>query len=278
MSTHYIEEAERLADTVAVMSAGQIIAQGTPAELVAAHAGREVVEVYGPPAELAELEELAAEREWRYRRSGPAVALLGAERARRRGARGSPPAGQPRGRVRRADRTGDRMSAARAERPSSHRLDPAALAGVMTRDVVLFRRYWKATTFSSIVQPTIYLLAFGLGFGSLLHNVGHVTLRRVRRDRRGRHRGPVLVGVPGDVQHVHPLAVPAHLRRAAGGAGRRRGAGHRRDPVDLDPGRYLRDGAARGRDRVRADAERGHAPGAADRLRHRASGSPASAS
>ena len=34
MSTHYIEEAERLADTVAVMSAGRIIAQGTPAELV----------------------------------------------------------------------------------------------------------------------------------------------------------------------------------------------------------------------------------------------------
>lgn len=55
-----------------------------------------------------------------------------------------------------------------------HRLEPAALAGVMTRDVVLFRRYWKATTFSSVVQPVIYLLAFGLGFGSLVHRVGHV--------------------------------------------------------------------------------------------------------
>ncbi len=56
----------------------------------------------------------------------------------------------------------------------SRRLDPAALAGVMSRDIVLFRRYWKATTFSSIVQPTIYLLAFGLGFGSLVSRVGHV--------------------------------------------------------------------------------------------------------
>ncbi len=54
------------------------------------------------------------------------------------------------------------------------RLEPAALAGVMSRDVVLFRRYWKATTFSSVVQPTIYLLAFGLGFGSLVSRVGHV--------------------------------------------------------------------------------------------------------
>jgi lipooligosaccharide transport system ATP-binding protein len=79
MSTHYIEEAERLADTVAVMSAGTIIAQGTPAELVRAHAGDEVLEVYGPPAELTELEALATARGWRYRRSGPAVALLGAE-------------------------------------------------------------------------------------------------------------------------------------------------------------------------------------------------------
>jgi len=51
MSTHYIEEAERLADTVAVMSAGKIIAQGIPAELIVRHAGREVLEVYGPPHE-----------------------------------------------------------------------------------------------------------------------------------------------------------------------------------------------------------------------------------
>ena len=79
MSTHYIEEAERLADTVAVMSAGRIIAQGTPAELVLDHAGREVVEVYGPPAQLAELEADAERRGWRHRRSGPAVAVLRAE-------------------------------------------------------------------------------------------------------------------------------------------------------------------------------------------------------
>ncbi|HXB15376.1 MAG TPA: ABC transporter ATP-binding protein [Solirubrobacteraceae bacterium] len=79
MSTHYIEEAERLADTVAVMSAGRIIARGTPAELVADHAGREVLEIYGPPARLAEVSALAAARGWRSRRSGPAVAILRAE-------------------------------------------------------------------------------------------------------------------------------------------------------------------------------------------------------
>jgi lipooligosaccharide transport system permease protein len=54
------------------------------------------------------------------------------------------------------------------------RLEPAALAGVMSRDVSIFGRYWKATTFSSVVQPTIYLLAFGLGFRSLVPYVDHL--------------------------------------------------------------------------------------------------------
>lgn len=79
MSTHYIEEAERLADVVAVMSQGQIIAQGRPAELVRAHAGEQVLEVYGSPSQLAEVNETAASNGWSSRRSGPAVAILRAE-------------------------------------------------------------------------------------------------------------------------------------------------------------------------------------------------------
>jgi lipooligosaccharide transport system ATP-binding protein len=79
MSTHYIEEAERLADVVAVMSHGKIVAEGTPAELVSEHAGEQVVEVYGPPEQLAELSELASARSWQSRRSGPALAIMRAE-------------------------------------------------------------------------------------------------------------------------------------------------------------------------------------------------------
>ncbi len=79
MSTHYIEEAERLADTVAVMSHGQIIAQGPPGELVAAYAGEQVLEVYGPPPRLDEVSQLAQSNGWSSRRSGPAVAILRAE-------------------------------------------------------------------------------------------------------------------------------------------------------------------------------------------------------
>jgi len=79
MSTHYIEEAERLADTVAVMSHGKIVAQGPPEDLVREHAGEQVLEVYGPPDRLIEVGELAASHGWPSRRSGPAVAIMRAE-------------------------------------------------------------------------------------------------------------------------------------------------------------------------------------------------------
>jgi lipooligosaccharide transport system permease protein len=52
-----------------------------------------------------------------------------------------------------------------------HRLEPAAIAGVMSRDITNFGTYWKATTFSSVLEPTIYLLAFGLGLGTLVSAV-----------------------------------------------------------------------------------------------------------
>jgi lipooligosaccharide transport system permease protein len=51
------------------------------------------------------------------------------------------------------------------------RLDRAALTGVLVREVVNFSSYWRATTFSATVEPTIYLLAFGFGFGSLVSTV-----------------------------------------------------------------------------------------------------------
>jgi len=79
MSTHYIEEAERLADTVAVVAAGRVVARGRPADLVAQHAGREVLEVYGPPARLAEVEQRAGAAGHATRRTGTAVAVLRAD-------------------------------------------------------------------------------------------------------------------------------------------------------------------------------------------------------
>jgi lipooligosaccharide transport system ATP-binding protein len=81
MSTHYIEEAERLADEVAVMAHGKIVARGRPAELIAEYAGRETAEVYGPPDRLAEARALAESDGLAVRPAGPAIAIVGAERS-----------------------------------------------------------------------------------------------------------------------------------------------------------------------------------------------------
>ena len=81
MSTHYIEEAERLADTVSIMALGRVVARGRPAELVREHAGVTTHEVYGPPARLAEVREAAEAGGHRVRQTGTAVAILRAENA-----------------------------------------------------------------------------------------------------------------------------------------------------------------------------------------------------
>ena len=81
MSTHYIEEAERLADEVAVMTNGRIVARGRPSDLIREHAGRETAEFYGPPDRLAEVRLTAEAQGLRVRPAGPAVAIVGAERA-----------------------------------------------------------------------------------------------------------------------------------------------------------------------------------------------------
>ena len=81
MSTHYIEEAERLADEVAVMAAGKVVARGKPSELITKHAGRETAEVYGPPDRLAEIRAVAESEGLPVRPAGPAIAIVGAERS-----------------------------------------------------------------------------------------------------------------------------------------------------------------------------------------------------
>ena len=90
MSTHYIEEAERLADTVTIMAKGSAVASGPPHDLVAEHAGRRVIEVYGPPARLAEVEREALAGGFRTRRTGTSVAVLGTESANGRAPEGHP--------------------------------------------------------------------------------------------------------------------------------------------------------------------------------------------
>ncbi len=64
------------------------------------------------------------------------------------------------------------MSTAQLEERDPGRLERTAIGGVLVREIINFSSYWRSTTFSSTVEPTIYLLAFGFGFGSLVAVVG----------------------------------------------------------------------------------------------------------
>jgi lipooligosaccharide transport system ATP-binding protein len=87
MSTHYIEEAERLCDLVTIMSHGKAVAVGSPRELIAEHAGPEAIEVYGAPKRLSEVETIAHTSGWRTRRTGTSIAVLHANGASLEGER-----------------------------------------------------------------------------------------------------------------------------------------------------------------------------------------------
>ena len=47
LTTHFMDEAERLANRLAIMDAGRILAQGSPREVIAAHIEPQVVEIFG---------------------------------------------------------------------------------------------------------------------------------------------------------------------------------------------------------------------------------------
>jgi lipooligosaccharide transport system ATP-binding protein len=80
LTTHYIEEAERLADEVAIMHRGRIVAQGPPDELIARFVGEVVYEIWGSPAALTEVAGRARAAALTVRNVGTSVAVLGVER------------------------------------------------------------------------------------------------------------------------------------------------------------------------------------------------------
>ncbi len=64
LTTHFMDEAERLCDRLAVIDHGRLIAEGAPHDLIAEHIESQVIEVYGEqaPAWSAQAGELLAER------------------------------------------------------------------------------------------------------------------------------------------------------------------------------------------------------------------------
>ena len=72
LTTHFMDEAERLCNRLSVMTQGRIIASGTPQELIAQHIEPEVIEVYGEGLE-AWLEAHGARLAERFEKAGETV-------------------------------------------------------------------------------------------------------------------------------------------------------------------------------------------------------------
>ncbi len=238
MSTHYIEEAERLCDDVAVVSHGTVIARGTPVD--ARHRARRrrgarvsTVRHIGWPASRMLVQPLG----FRTRRTGPSVSVLRAEalphapgrRARRR-----------RCAARRTSRTSSSCSPERGWRTDGRHDD---------RNPAPRLRAVEPTAFAGCVHPRDHAVPPGVA----VHHVrehrraddqpARVRLR-LRRARLDRSRHPatsqfvgtgivavgraVLVGVRRHVRHLREALLHEDLRRHPRHAGRRARAVHRR--------------------------------------------------
>ena len=87
LTTHYMEEAEQLCDRLVIMDGGRIVAEGSPRELVAQHATREVVELRFATPRCAT--RAAAARRVRRARRGAHRPCARVHRRRGQGRRGS---------------------------------------------------------------------------------------------------------------------------------------------------------------------------------------------
>jgi lipooligosaccharide transport system ATP-binding protein len=79
LTTHYMEEAERLCDRVLIMSGGRLVCEGAPLELVHARLAREVFELDCNASEEAEL--LRGASVVKTLRSGPRLFLFSQDSA-----------------------------------------------------------------------------------------------------------------------------------------------------------------------------------------------------
>ena len=111
MSTHYIEEAERLADTVLIMSHGSAVAAGPPSELVQRARRSRGARGLRPSRAAGRGRGRGGGRRHAHPPDGDEHLGPRRRRGKRLRARGRAAPGQPRGRLRPAHRRGDRLMA-----------------------------------------------------------------------------------------------------------------------------------------------------------------------
>jgi lipooligosaccharide transport system permease protein len=77
-------------------------------------------------------------------------------------------------RLRRVAQLSAMQEVRREVRRRSRRFDFGAVFAVMSRELTVFLRSWRSMTFAAIVEPTIFLIGFGYGFGAVVSRVSGV--------------------------------------------------------------------------------------------------------
>ena len=163
ITTHYMDEAEQLCDRLVVMDKAEIAAEGSPRELIERYATREVLELRFADAVRSSLDgRLDGLAERSRGAAGPAPAV---RRRWRAGAGGGPRSPDPGGVGARPPRhAGGRLPA--PDRADADRM--TAATRVLQRNLLVYRRTYRGSVFSSFVTPLLYLTAMGLGLGQLV--------------------------------------------------------------------------------------------------------------
>ena len=170
ITTHYMDEAEQLCDRLVVMDKAEIVAEGTPRELIEQYATREVLELRipeetAPGSTAASTTSPSGSRSCRIGScSTPPTASRRSSRFTPARFRSSPPSSAaPRWRT---------SSCGSPAAPWWN--DATDEAGSMTalrvtqRNLFVYRRTWRGSVFGSFLTPLLYLSAMGMGLGSLI--------------------------------------------------------------------------------------------------------------
>jgi ABC-2 type transport system permease protein len=182
LTTQYLEEADRLADAIAVLDRGRVVANGSPAELKARVGGERIAVTLAAERDLAgAAAALRAFADGPPRTDTDPRARPGGRRRDRR----PPPRGHPRRRVPHAHRRpatggrgehrGDRlMDAITAERaPITERLRwQLSDSIVLARRNVSHVRQIPEKLIDVTVQPLMFVLLFAYVFGGVIHVPG----------------------------------------------------------------------------------------------------------
>ena len=166
LTTHYMDEAEKLCDRLVIMDKGKIVAEGRPADLIKERIGTDVVEVDEPTDEV---EQFAKEKGWNYERTVDRLLIYStccedmAETLRNKFNLSAVV-------IRKAtlEDVFLRLTGRRLQGVSIIRNISWLSVAAWKRNRDVFLTTWKTNFIPPFLEPILYLLAMGLGFGVLI--------------------------------------------------------------------------------------------------------------